>query len=223
MDKINTILFDFDGTMMDTNDVILQSWQHTFQKLTGKTADEKQLIATFGEPLVMTMKSFFGGDDEQVMRNVEIYRSFQKEHFTDLVNLFPGILELVKQLKSREYKLAIVTSRLKRTTLEGVKKFGLDNYFDHIVTAEDTPVHKPDPKPIFIALDQLRAKPEESLMVGDTWMDMVCAKNAGAKSALVSWSLALPKDKITPEWAPDFYLEKPLDLIDYLTETVYSK
>ncbi len=66
MKKIDTVLLDFDGTIMDTNEMIIKSWQHTFQQLRGETVEESVLLATFGEPLKMTMHNFFGGDQEEV-------------------------------------------------------------------------------------------------------------------------------------------------------------
>ena len=70
MKKIDTVLLDFDGTIMDTNEMIIKSWQHTFQQLRGETVEESVLLATFGEPLKMTMHNFFGGDQEEVERSV---------------------------------------------------------------------------------------------------------------------------------------------------------
>ena len=130
MQKIDTVLFDFDGTVMDTNDVILKSWQHAFRQILGKTADEARLLKTFGEPLKMTMKNFFGGDEEQVERNVEIYRSYQRDHYLDLISLFPGVREMLEEVKSACFKTALVTSRLKPTTYDGLPKFGIEAFFD---------------------------------------------------------------------------------------------
>ena len=107
MKKTDTVLFDFDGTIMDTNDMILGSWQHTFRTLTGSETDPDMLVRTFGEPLGKTMARFF--PDVQTEESLEIYRSYQKDRFCDMIKLFPGIRELLDELKKRGYKMGLVT------------------------------------------------------------------------------------------------------------------
>ena len=132
--KIDTVLFDFDGTVMDTNEIILRSWEYTFERLRGEKPDRKMLLATFGEPLKMTMRDFFGGDEAEVERNIEIYRSYQRDHYLDHISLFPGIYEMLAAVKSAGFRTALVTSRLRPTTYDGVKKFDIGRFFDHIIT-----------------------------------------------------------------------------------------
>lgn len=216
MQEINTILFDFDGTIMDTNEVILMSWQHTFKTLANRQEDEQILTATFGEPLDITIKRFF--PDVPAEESIKIYRQFQKENFNGLITLFPGMKELLAELKAQDYKIGLVTSRLYRTTMEGLEKYGLHKYFDTIVTPEDTSKHKPDPEPILIALQKLDSKPETSVMLGDTLFDILCARNAGVKSVLVAWSLALAgktKEDLGKD-APDYIISKPEELFEIL-------
>ena len=216
MGKIDTILFDFDGTIMDTNDVIIQSWQHTFRRLTGRDGDVAKILATFGEPLEISIRNFF--PEVPVEESIAIYRGYQHDNFLNLISLFPGMEELVKEVKSRGYRSGLVTSRLKHTTMQGIEKFGLAPYFDDIVTAEDTTRHKPDPEPILIMLDKLGAKPQNAIMLGDTLFDIRCAKNAGVRSVLVSWSLAL-QDIAAADLgsdAPDHVINQPEELFALL-------
>ena len=217
MRKIGTVLFDFDGTVMDTNDVILKSWQHAFRQILGKTADEGRLLKTFGEPLKMTMKNFFGGDEEQVERNVEIYRSYQRDHYLDLISLFPGVREMLEEVKSAGFKTALVTSRLKPTTYDGLRKFGIEAFFDCIITADDVTKHKPDPQPVFRALEALGSAAGSALMLGDTRQDILAAKNAGVASVLVEWSMALPKETAVGELEPSYFLGSPRELINLIS------
>lgn len=214
MAKINTILFDFDGTVMDTNDVILQSWQHTFRTVEGKERSEEDIFKTFGEPLYVTMKKFL--PQIEVDEGVAIYREYHYDNFTNLINVFPGILELLQELKNQEYKIGLVTSRLMETTKLGLKKYDLEKYFDAIITFEDTDKHKPDPEPVLIALQRLDSRPEETIMVGDSMFDIFCARNAGVKTALVGWALAVSdEEKIGPD-APDYMIENAEDLFGIL-------
>jgi len=176
---INTILFDYDGTLMDTNEVVLQSWQHTFRTLRGHEEDPEFIRSTFGEPLVMTLAKLF--PEVPVEKSLEVYRTYQRKVFTDFVEVFPGMLDLLKILKQKGYKLGLVTSRTKDTTWSGLEHYGMDKYFDAVITAGDTDKHKPDPAPILITLEKLGSAPEESLMIGDTMFDLLCARNAGVK------------------------------------------
>lgn len=186
---INTILFDYDGTLMDTNQVVLQSWQHTFRTLCGREEDPDFIRSTFGEPLVKTMAKLF--PDTPVETALDIYRTYQKEVFTDFVEVFPGMLRLLEMLKQKGYKLGLVTSRTKDTTWRGLEHYGMDKYFDAVITAGDTDKHKPDPEPILMTLSRMGAAPHEAIMVGDTMFDLMCAKNAGVKSVIVDWSVTM--------------------------------
>lgn len=216
MQKIDTVLFDFDGTIMNTNDVILMSWQHTFRTLANREEDEAVLTATFGEPLETTMRRFF--PDRPLEEPIEIYRTFQRDNFNGLVALFPGIKELIVALKDQGYKVGLVTSRLYQTSMEGLDKYQLTKYFDAIVTMENTTKHKPDPEPVNIALEKLDARPKQAVMLGDTLFDILCARNAGVRSVLVAWSLALAgKTKADlGKDAPDHIIHKPEDLFAIL-------
>jgi len=214
MTKINTVLFDFDGTIMNTNHVIINSWQHTFRTVEGKERPEEEIIKTFGEPLQVTMEKVLPQIPAE--EGISIYRSYHYDNFTDLIHVFPGVLELIRELKNRAYKVGLVTSRLLHTTSIGLQKYDMEKYFDVIVTCEDTDKHKPDPEPVRIALDRLDSEPEEAIMLGDSMFDILCARNAGVKAALVSWALAVTEDEKTGENAPDYIIEEALDLFKIL-------
>lgn len=216
MNKIDTVLFDFDGTVMDTNNVILMSWQHTFRTLRGREEDREVIVKTFGEPLELTMKKFF--PEVPAEEALEVYRSFHRDNFGELINLFPGMRELLAEVKRRGYKTGLVTSRLYNTTMQGLEKYEIKDMFDAVLTADDTDKHKPDPAPINITLEKLGSSPEISIMLGDTLFDLLCAKNAGVRSVLVSWSLALhgmTKEDLGKA-APDYIIQKPEELLEII-------
>lgn len=215
MTKINTVLFDFDGTVMDTNGVIINSWQHTFRTLDGKERSEEEIISTFGEPLAITMEKLL--PHIPVEEGIETYRSYHYDNFSDLISVFPGIVELLKQLKEKGYKTGVVTSRMLHTTKQGLDKFDLNQYFDVVVTCDDTTKHKPDPEPVNIALEKLNAKPEEAIMLGDSMFDILCARNAGVKSVLVGWALPVSEEEKNGPNAADYTIEKAEDLFEHLT------
>jgi len=218
MKKIDTVLFDFDGTIMDTNNVIVMSWQHTFRTLENREEDVAKLAQTFGEPLEYTLRKFF--PEVPVEESIEIYRSFHRDNFGELITLFPGMKGLLAEVKARGYKTALVTSRVGDTTQQGMEKYEIAEYFDAVVAAEDTTKHKPDPQPINAALEKLGSKAENAVMLGDTLFDILCARNAGVKSVLVSWSFALGGKTMEDlgENAPDYMITSPDELFDILED-----
>lgn len=214
MIKKNTVMFDFDGTIMDTNKVILQSWQHTFRTFEGRERTAEEIYSTFGEPLYITMKKVL--PNIPLEESTAVYRSYHYDNFTDLISVFPGMLELLKDLKERNHKIGLVTSRLWPTTQIGLDKYGMQQYFDTIVTGDDCNNFKPDPEPVNIALERLKSRPEESIMVGDTMFDILSARNAGVQSALVSWALAVSEEEINGKNSPDYIIKHPDDVLDIL-------
>jgi pyrophosphatase PpaX len=219
MKTIDTILFDFDSTLVDTGELIVESWQHTFRTFEGKERPRAEILRTIGEPLSVTMAKTL--PQVPLEESLVVYREYHKEHFTGEIMCFPGIPEMLARLKEERYSLALVTSRLRGTTMLGIEKYGLRDYFDAIITCDDTERHKPDPDPIFAALEIIKKKPEEAVMVGDTAFDIICAKNAGVKSVLATWGRA---DRGRLEGTdgnaliPDYVINKPEDLYGVLAE-----
>ncbi|NCB42436.1 MAG: HAD family hydrolase [Clostridia bacterium] len=210
--KFKAVLFDFDGTIMNTNDIIIQSWQHTFKAIEGKERPIEEITPSFGEPLFVTMEKFFPGENTEAM--VSTYRDYQRKVYTDQIDMFPGIAEVIKTLKKNGYMVAIVTSRLWESTTQGLYKFDIAHMFDAVVSAEDTTVHKPDPAPCLICLEKLGVKPEEAIFVGDSKFDVLCAKNAGVKSVLVGWSICVTEEQKDGLYKPDYFIEKPEELLN---------
>lgn len=192
MGKITTILFDYDGTLMDTDEIIIDAWQYTYRKMTGKELSVEEILESFGEPLRETMMKYFTG--EPLEEAIEIHRRHQTDTYLERLEMFPGMRELTLELKEKGYKLAVVTSRRTPTTIMGLEKFQLMDAFDCIVTADDTVTHKPEPEPAIFAMEKLDSRPEETIMVGDTVMDIGCGQAAGVKTVMATWALAAQKD-----------------------------
>ena len=213
MSKIKAILFDFDGTIIDTNQVIINSWQAVFQAMKGRDHDVEEIVSTFGEPLFITMERWFPGRAEEC---IQIYRNFQKDIFFDMIKICPGMDDLIKKLKLAGYKNAIVTSRLTSSTMGTLEKYDLARYFDAFVTCDDTKKHKPDPEPVLIALEKLGISADEAIMIGDSKFDIECARNAGVKQVLVDWSITMKPEERTGRNAPTYLIEKAEDLFEIL-------
>lgn len=210
---ITTIFFDFDGTLIDTNDVIIESWQHTYMHYLGKTMPVERITSCFGEPLLITMEREFPGVDPK--ESAEEYRAYQRENADRLVKIIPGIRDLLEALKNAGYRIAIVTSRTRVSANYYLDMFGIKDYFEDMVTCDDTDIHKPNPEPLLLAMEKMHVNKEESIMVGDGPFDIKCANNAGVKSVLVGWRIT-GESALIKDAKEDYNIEKPLDLMDIL-------
>jgi len=208
------ILFDFDGTLVNTNDVILASWQHTYRHYLGHEVPQERITACFGEPLLLTMEREFPGVDPNDA--AEVYRSFQAEHADRLVTLFPGIRELLTDLKNAGYVLGIVTSRTRVSALRYMDMFDITSYFSDMVTCDDTDIHKPNPEPLLLAMSKLGAAAEESIMIGDSPFDIKCANNAGVDSVMVNWRITCDETSVIDDAKVDYWIQQPSDLVELL-------
>lgn len=210
---INTVLFDFDGTLLDTNELILKSFQHIYKELLDKDVTMEEVIPFYGEVLSDTLDREYG---ERGKEALETYRAFQYSNFEKYINLFENVEETLEILKEKRYKIGIVTSRLCSSTKRGLKYFGLEKYFEVIVGSDTVKNHKPDPEPAFMALEKLDSKPEEAILIGDSPFDVLCAKNAGITSVAVSWSVH-PRDKYAKH-EPDYIIDDMKELINIIEE-----
>jgi len=211
--KIDTVVFDFDGTVMNTNNVIFKSWQHTFNRIRGRDGDIEYIRATLGEPLEYSMRKTF--PEVPLEESIRIYRDYHRDRFPDMIELFPGIEELLAALKAGGYRTGLATSRLRQTTYQGLGKYDLFRFFDEVITVEDVSRAKPDPEMLLTMLDRLHSEPETSVMVGDTKLDIGCANNAGVTSVLVGWSEALAgktREDFTGNEVPDHIVGSPAEL-----------
>lgn len=212
---INTVIFDFDGTLINTNDVIIAAWQHTYKHYLGHEMPIEHITKCFGEPLLTTMAREFPHVDPAV--SAEVYRANQRERADELVKLFPGIVDMLKGIKEKGYKMGIVTSRTRESTLFYLKKFGIEEYFDDIVSCDDTSIHKPNPHPLLLGLEKLDSKAEEAIMVGDSIFDVKCANNGKVKAVLVQWRATGDEDGLK-QCQIDFEIGTPMELLDVLKE-----
>ncbi|MBU3113036.1 pyrophosphatase PpaX [Clostridium lacusfryxellense] len=208
---IKNILFDLDGTLLDTNELIIQSFQHTYKRHLNKDVDKEYVIKSFGEILKITLDREFGEVSDEAIKT---YRDFQVGNFEKLISIHSGVAEGIKELHRLGYKLGIVTSRLNESAIRGIKHYGLMDYFEVIISADDTEIHKPDPTPALMALAKLGGNVLETMIVGDSSFDILCGKNAGMTSVAVGWS-ALPKEIIL-KCEPDYVVESMENLVSLI-------
>ena len=214
--KIDTVLFDFDGTIMDTNEVIIESWQHAFKELTGEEGDIEKILDTLGEPLELSIGKLLPQFDLQEV--LAVYREYQHNHYKEMISLFPGVQELIDYLSENGYKMGLVTNRLRYTTDIGMEKYNLDKIFGSIVACNEAPRNKPFADPILFALEQLDSSPETTILVGDSANDIISGKNADVVTVRVAWAMASDGSHVKEDVAPDYTIETPKELIQILNE-----
>ena len=122
----------------------------------------------------------------------------------------------MKKLKKSGYKVAVVTSRMKQSALEGLEKFGLTSELDVITTINDITRHKPDPESINVTLKALGVGPDEAVMIGDSRFDILCAQNADCRSILVDWSVMGAEERANIK--ADYIGQNAEDIFNWINE-----
>lgn len=182
---IKAVLFDFDGTLINTNDLIFTSYRYAFKTVQNREISIEEMLQMYGRPLRLSLEKY--GDDKEEL--YKVYRDYNAKMHDELIKKFDGAAEGVKKLKECGIKLAIVTSKRIDMLKKGIEFLGLTGYFDVLITPEDTKKHKPDPEPVLTACERLGVSPSEAVMVGDSVFDIKAGIAAGCKTCAVKYSL----------------------------------
>ncbi|MEF2969149.1 pyrophosphatase PpaX [Paenibacillus sp. M1] len=210
---INTVLFDLDGTIIDTNELIITTFLHVLgNHFPANPYTREEIIPHMGRTLEEQMQTFSGR--QEVGELVLDYRAFNTLHHDEMVKEFPRVNEVIGKLHERGIKLGVVTTKIKPTALRALELFSLKQYMDTIVTVQDVEHPKPHPEPVLTAIANLGADPGHTLMVGDSAADIQSAKAAGVKAAGVAWSLK--GAEVLKQYDPDYILEDMTDLYGIL-------
>src|SRR5215211_4431419 len=203
------VLFDLDGTLIDSGAIILASMRHAAETVLERRIPDEELMAAVGGPgLVAQMRAL---DPEHAEELVRVYRELHEE-----LQACPGVLDVLPELTRRGARLGIVTAKrlpTVRLALDVIPE--LERYFDVVVGAEDTERHKPHPDPILEALERLEAQPEESAYVGDSPFDVQAAKAAGVRAVAVTWGRIHDEQRLARE-RPDAIVHTAEELLGAL-------
>ncbi|NUN11458.1 HAD-IA family hydrolase [Candidatus Micrarchaeota archaeon] len=200
--KMNScFLFDFDGVIVDSTEFIHQSFLHTFSMKNSNLPENFMQLIT-GKP-VQECFTMFGVREADLPSFLELYRSFQKENMTRLVNVFPEVIDTLSFLKEKGFKTGIVTGRGKTSTNEILNYYNLTNYFDCIITPEDTLNYKPHPEPVLKALELLGGEATSSFFVGDSETDIQAGKAAGVKTIAAAYTAGTSLNALGPDYIID--------------------
>jgi pyrophosphatase PpaX len=206
------VLFDLDGTLIDSIELLLSSTRHAFEgRSRAPTTDE--WVRGIGTPLVAQLRQFADTEDD-VAFLVERYRRYQQEHHDRLTRCYDHVPAVVAELSERGHPLAVVTSKATPIAHQSLAFVGLDRYFPVVVGFDDTVRHKPDPEPVALALSRLGVSVSEAMFVGDSPHDIHAGNAAGVTTVAALWG---PFDRETLAAAkPDHFIGSLADLLEIL-------
>lgn len=187
------VIFDMDGTLTQTNQLIFDSFNYIARKYQGREYSEPEITAMFGPPEEVALLHIVG--KERIDTVLQEYLEFYRKNHSKLARLYPGIVELLEFLKQRHRFIALYTGKGIHTTSITLEEFGIRHYFDYIVTGNDVVNHKPSAEGIRKIMAHFGLKPDEVLMVGDSVADVKASHEAGVKIAAVLWD-SYAKDKV---------------------------
>lgn len=206
------VLFDLDGTLIDSVPLIVASMQHAFAGRE-RAPTVKEWVALIGTPLEAMIRRW-GEDEADVALLRERYKEHQWAHHDAMVRAFPGVPEVLDVLTARGVRMAVVTSKLEPSARRSLEFLGLSRHFEAVVGLESTVRHKPDPEPVRFALDRLEAVASDAAFIGDSPHDVVAGNAAGVVTVAALWG-PFTRDELAVA-RPRAWAENASDLLPVL-------
>ncbi len=210
--KYPTVLFDLDGTLIDSGGMILESFRHATRTVLRREIPDDELVAAVGGSSIRDQMASF--DAERADELVRVYRAHNTP-LHDELEAFEGVHDVLEHLHAEGRKLGIVTAKRRKTVDLAFEQLGIERYFDVVVTTDDTELHKPHPEPVLHALELVGAKPAEAAFIGDSPFDIEAGKAAGVFTVGVSWGKIHPAARLL-EHGADLIVHTPRELLDAL-------
>jgi pyrophosphatase PpaX len=202
------VVFDLDGTVVDTVELIIESFRYATSTVLGEVLPDEFIIAGVGRPLRTQMERLSA---EHAQALYDVYREYNHRRHDELIRGYDGIEEVLVALKAAGRRTGIVTSKSRDTTAMAFRAVGLEAHFDVVVTATDTTEHKPSPVPLRLCLERLGATAAGSIYIGDSPFDIEAGAAAGMATAAVAWGVFGREALLAA--GPDFWLDEPRDLL----------
>ena len=214
--KIKLLIFDFDGTLADTKALIVTIKQEVMRKMGMKVESEEVCASTIGLPLEESYRAMYPTMPESMIAECsDMYRKLFDEMKDSMPpTLFPGIREVLAEIKRRGITMTIVTSRNSDSLNEFLNKWGIEGYFPYVLGGSDTAKNKPDPEPVLKTLSDLSYDASEALVVGDMPYDIQMGKGAGAYTCGVTYGNS-DRDALTASGA-DYVIDRIGELLDII-------
>jgi pyrophosphatase PpaX len=198
---LKAVLFDLDGTLIDSIPLIRLSFEHTFHQL-GLPWGKGEVLNTIGLPLRDVAEDYAPGNAETFLA---VYAEFQKKTQDKLLKPFPETKKTLNHLQEKGYHIGLVTSKRRKATKTSLDITELKKYLEVVISVEDAQKPKPNPDCLLAALKQLDIQPNEAVYIGDSIYDILTGKNAGAATIGVTWGIAAKED--LKKQRPDFLVD----------------
>jgi pyrophosphatase PpaX len=202
------VVFDLDGTVVDTVELIVESFRHATRTVLDETLPDEVILAGVGQPLMAQMRRLSAEHAQQLY---DVYREYNHRRHDELIRGYEGVAEMLGALRAAGRRLGIVTSKSADTTQMAFRAVGLREHFEVVVTASDTDQHKPSPVPLHLCLERLGAPAEGALYVGDSPVDIEAGRAAGMTTAAVAWGV-FGREALLAS-GPDYWLDEPGELL----------
>jgi HAD superfamily hydrolase (TIGR01509 family) len=209
---IRCVIFDMDGTLTRTNELIFASFNHVAAKYLGTTMKPPEIISLFGPPEEGGLAKLVG--ENHATAAMDDLCAFYQENHTMMASLHAGVEEVLHFLRRQGVRQAIFTGKGRRTTAITLDAFNIRSYFDLIVSGTDVNHHKPHPEGIRKVLDALGVPAEETLMVGDSLADIGASRGAGVRIASVLWD-SYDRERVMSE-NPDILFHTVGEMFEWL-------
>jgi pyrophosphatase PpaX len=214
------VLFDLDGTLIDSIELILNSARYAFDKLGRACPSDTEWLSGIGIPL-FTMFARYARDQADCASLIAAYREYQYANHDRLVRCYAGVADAVMNLSSQGYELAIVTSKSEALAFRALALVGLARFIDTVVGCDASSRHKPDPEPVRIALHRLGCAPEDAVFIGDSIHDIHAGNAAGVATVAATWGAADRAELETS--APTAFLDSISGLIPLLNSNLSTR
>jgi HAD superfamily hydrolase (TIGR01549 family) len=210
MKNFNGIIFDIDGTLTSTNELIFASFNYVMGKYLNKTLTNNEIISLFGPTEDVILEEWTGEDYPQARQ--DYYNFYSENH--KMADLYPGILDILTFIKSHKIPISIFTGKGREAAIITLKKLRIYNFFDLIITGDDVNEHKPSPEGILKFIEKFKLHPDKVLMIGDSPSDVKASRGAGVKVASVLWD-SYSKEKVL-ELNSDYVFHTVAELQNFL-------
>jgi pyrophosphatase PpaX len=208
--RFGTVLFDLDGTVVDTVALIRESHRHAVRTVLGTDLPDHELLANVGRPLLEQMRAF---DEDRAGELVRAQRAWNHAHTAELIRPYPGVAQMLADLRAAGCRVGVVTSKAGPTVQLAFDALPeVARHVDVLVAVEDTTLHKPAPDPVIHALARLGASPDAACYVGDAPFDIAAGRGAGVTTVGVTWGF-FPSDALADA---DVVFDAVSDLTGYL-------
>lgn len=203
---VKVILFDIDGTLLDTTELIYQAYEHSLKTHGHRVIKRDTMALSIGKSLEDCYLDFSPNGDILVLSKTHNEFQIKNAH---LAELFPDTINTLTKLKSLGFRMIGITNRGRASGVLSIKHTGLDKFLEFVLYRDDVKKLKPDPEPVLLALKKLKIQKDEAIMVGDSFVDIECGQNAGVKTVGVTYGFGGEHIK---NLSPDFLIDKLSEL-----------